>query len=439
MTAMRVYLGSDHAGFELKNEIIEHLTKNGHEPIDCGAYTYDAEDDYPAFCIAAALKTVGDNESLGIVIGGSGNGEQIAANKVPGARCALAWSVETASLAREHNKAQADRHRRRMHTVPEALAIVDAFLSTPWSEAERHHVVSTSWPSTRRRTSAEVPGAPAQGMPEGHTPTGRLHQRSSASAVIVSSPQGRFVDGAAAVNGEVLKKASAWGKHLFHHYEGGRVVHVHLGLYGTFSEVRGADAAAGGAGADADGRDGVRHRPARPTVCEVIDEADVDDVVARLGPDPLRRDADGSLAWARISKSRRPIGALLMDQTVIAGVGNVYRNELLFRHRIDPYRPGGHDQRRRVRRDVDRPGRADEGRAAARQDHHVYPEDDHGCRHTGRGVRGTYVSARGGAVSDLRTEVHRAARGAQSVLVPDLPDVEAAATDRLTRQSGAWN
>ena len=77
-----------------------------------------------------------------------------------------------------------------------------------------------------------------------------------------------------------------------------------------------------------------------PTVCEVIDEAEVDDVVARLGPDPLRRDADGSLAWARISKSRRPIGALLMDQTVIAGVGNVYRNELLFRHRIDPYRPG---------------------------------------------------------------------------------------------------
>ena len=83
MTAMRVYLGSDHAGFELKNEIIEHLKKTGHEPIDCGAYTYDAEDDYPAFCIAAALKTVGDYESLGIVIGGSGNGEQIAANKVP--------------------------------------------------------------------------------------------------------------------------------------------------------------------------------------------------------------------------------------------------------------------------------------------------------------------------------------------------------------------
>ncbi len=138
MTPMRVYLGSDHAGFELKNEIIEHLKSNGHEPIDCGAYTYDAEDDYPAFCIAAALKTVGDNESLGIVIGGSGNGEQIAANKVPGARCALAWSTETASLAREHNKAQLIGIGARMHTVPEALAIVDAFLSTAWSGAERH-------------------------------------------------------------------------------------------------------------------------------------------------------------------------------------------------------------------------------------------------------------------------------------------------------------
>ena len=106
MTGMRVYLGSDHAGFELKQAIIEHLQKTGHEPIDCGAFSYDAEDDYPAFCIAAAEKTGADPDSLGIVIGGSGNGEQIAANKVPGARCALAWSVETASLAREHNNAQ---------------------------------------------------------------------------------------------------------------------------------------------------------------------------------------------------------------------------------------------------------------------------------------------------------------------------------------------
>jgi ribose 5-phosphate isomerase B len=138
MAAMRVYLGSDHAGFELKQAIIAHLTENGHEPIDCGAYVYDAEDDYPAFCIAAAQKTLDDPDSLGIVIGGSGNGEQIAANKVPGIRCALAWSVETATLARQHNNAQVMGIGGRMHTVDEALTIIDAFLSAEWSKAERH-------------------------------------------------------------------------------------------------------------------------------------------------------------------------------------------------------------------------------------------------------------------------------------------------------------
>ena len=135
---MRVYLGADHAGYEFKKTIIAHLEKNGHEPIDCGAYAYDADDDYPAFCIAAALKTVADPDSLGIVLGGSGNGEQIAANKVPGARCALAWSVETAQLARQHNNAQLIGIGGRMHTTEEALAIVDAFLAAKWSEAPRH-------------------------------------------------------------------------------------------------------------------------------------------------------------------------------------------------------------------------------------------------------------------------------------------------------------
>jgi ribose 5-phosphate isomerase B len=135
---MRVYLGSDHGGYELKQFIIEHLRQGEHEPIDCGAYTYDAEDDYPAFCIAAALKTVADPGSLGIVLGGSGNGEQVAANKVPGARCALGWSTDTASLARQHNNARLIGIGGRMHTVEEALAIVDAFLSTPWSEEPRH-------------------------------------------------------------------------------------------------------------------------------------------------------------------------------------------------------------------------------------------------------------------------------------------------------------
>ena len=135
---MRVYLGADHAGFETKNLISEHLTKQGHDVIDCGAHTYDAEDDYPAFCIEAALCTVNDPGSLGIVLGGSGNGEQIAANKVKGARCALAWSPETARLAREHNNAQLIGIGGRMHSQEEALEIVDAFLDQEWSRADRH-------------------------------------------------------------------------------------------------------------------------------------------------------------------------------------------------------------------------------------------------------------------------------------------------------------
>jgi ribose 5-phosphate isomerase B len=162
MTAMRVYLGSDHAGFELKQAIIEHLRKTGHEPIDCGAYIYDAEDDYPAFCIAAAERTVADPESLGIVLGGSGNGEQIAANKVPGARCALGWSVETAKLAREHNNAQLIGIGGRMHSQEEAFAIVDAFVTTQWSKAERHQRrIDILSEYERTHVAPPVPGAPA--------------------------------------------------------------------------------------------------------------------------------------------------------------------------------------------------------------------------------------------------------------------------------------
>lgn len=135
---MRVYLGADHAGFELKNVVKDHLEKAGYEVVDCGAHEYDALDDYPPFCIEAARRTVADPGSLGLVFGGSGNGEQIAANKVPGARCALAWSVETARLARQHNNAQLIGIGGRMHSQQEALDIVDAFLTTPWSEEERH-------------------------------------------------------------------------------------------------------------------------------------------------------------------------------------------------------------------------------------------------------------------------------------------------------------
>lgn len=135
---MRVHLGADHAGYELKNHLVSWLTEHGHEPVDHGAHEYDAEDDYPPFCVDAAQAVLDDKGSLGIVIGGSGNGEQIAANKVPGVRCALTWSVETAQLARQHNNAQVMGIGARMHSLEEAEQIVEAFLTTEWSQADRH-------------------------------------------------------------------------------------------------------------------------------------------------------------------------------------------------------------------------------------------------------------------------------------------------------------
>jgi ribose 5-phosphate isomerase B len=135
---MRVHIGSDHAGFELKAHLIAWLADHGYEPVDHGAFEYDADDDYPTFCIAAAEAVVAEPDSLGVVIGGSGNGEQMAANKVKGARAALAWSTETAALAREHNNAQVVSVGARMHTADEATAIVETFLTTAWSRGDRH-------------------------------------------------------------------------------------------------------------------------------------------------------------------------------------------------------------------------------------------------------------------------------------------------------------
>jgi ribose 5-phosphate isomerase B len=135
---MRVYLGSDHAGFELKNHLVDWLKAAGHEPVDCGPHVYDAVDDYPPFCLRAAEGAAADPDALGIVIGGSGNGEQIAANKVKGVRAALAWSEQTASLAREHNDANVLSIGGRMHTREEATRFVEVFLATPYSHEERH-------------------------------------------------------------------------------------------------------------------------------------------------------------------------------------------------------------------------------------------------------------------------------------------------------------
>jgi ribose 5-phosphate isomerase B len=136
--AMRVHIGSDHAGFELKNHLVQHLTAAGHDVVDHGPAVYDAVDDYPPYCLRTAEAVVQDDGSLGIVIGGSGNGEQIAANKVKGVRAALAWSTETAKLGREHNDANVISVGARMHSTEESTGFVDTFLATDYSGEERH-------------------------------------------------------------------------------------------------------------------------------------------------------------------------------------------------------------------------------------------------------------------------------------------------------------
>jgi ribose 5-phosphate isomerase B len=135
---MRVHIGSDHAGFELKNYLVSSLISEGHNVVDHGPEAYDAEDDYPVYCIPAAEGAVAEPGSLAIVIGGSGNGEQIAANKVIGTRAALAYNVETAKLGRQHNDANVISIGARMHTEEEALEMVRIFLSTSFSGDPRH-------------------------------------------------------------------------------------------------------------------------------------------------------------------------------------------------------------------------------------------------------------------------------------------------------------
>lgn len=191
-------------------------------------------------------------------------------------------------------------------------------------------------------------------MPEGHTLRRLAHDLDTAFAgrrVRVGSPQGRFAADAAVVDGSVLVGADSAGKHLFVELEHDHLVHVHLGLIGTFDVHAGVDevpapvgqvrlrivapgdgAAGSGTAAYADLRGATR--------CELVGPAKRDEILARLGPDPLRADADPERAWRRIKASQRPIGDLLMDQAVLAGVGNVYRAEVLFRHGLHPLRPG---------------------------------------------------------------------------------------------------
>jgi ribose 5-phosphate isomerase B len=139
---MRIHIATDHAGLEFSRDLADHLGHEGHEVIDHGPVEFDPVDDYPSFCIAAARGVVADLEAgieaLGVVFGGSGNGEQIAANKVPGIRAALVWSVNTAVLAREHNNANVCAIGARQHSIDEALLFIDTFIRTPFPGDERH-------------------------------------------------------------------------------------------------------------------------------------------------------------------------------------------------------------------------------------------------------------------------------------------------------------
>jgi ribose 5-phosphate isomerase B len=157
---VRVYVGSDHAGFELKSVLVSWLTSAGHQVTDCGPASYHEHDDYPPYVMRAAAAAAADPGSIGIVIGGSGNGEQIAANKIGGIRAALAWSEETARLARLHNNANVLSLGARMHPVADAIAFTQVFLETPFS-GEARHVRRLEMISDYQR-SGELPPLPDQ-------------------------------------------------------------------------------------------------------------------------------------------------------------------------------------------------------------------------------------------------------------------------------------
>ena len=183
-------------------------------------------------------------------------------------------------------------------------------------------------------------------MPEGHTLFALardLHEAFAGTSPEVTSPQGKFTEGAAELTGRELLRATSRGKHLLVEFAGDRWLHVHLGLIGSFT----VDSHEWTAEVPAVGQVRLRLRTEQhvadlrgPNLCQVASPEQVDSVLDRLGPDPLRHDADPDVAWARIHRSSRSVAELLMDQSVLAGVGNVYRSEVLFRHRLSPFTEG---------------------------------------------------------------------------------------------------
>jgi endonuclease VIII len=180
-------------------------------------------------------------------------------------------------------------------------------------------------------------------VPEGHTIhrlAARHRERFAGHTVAAVSPQGRFAEGAARLTGSVLRDTEAYGKHLLHHYEGDRILHVHLGLYGRFTDGP-APAPAPVGQVRLRLSSGAHWLDLRgPTACELLDPPEVVALRARLGADPLRDDADPALAYRRVSRSPTPLAGLLLDQSVVAGTGLIYVSEVLFRAGIPPTRPG---------------------------------------------------------------------------------------------------
>jgi endonuclease VIII len=180
-------------------------------------------------------------------------------------------------------------------------------------------------------------------VPEGHTihRLARDQQRDlGGRPVQASSPQGRFTDGAGRIDGTTLVRAEAWGKHLFHTFDSGEVLHVHLGLIGKFARRPSPPPdPVGEVRLRLEGEERTWDLSG-PMLCRVTDPDGLDAVITSLGPDPLRSDADPRRFVDRVRRSRKAIGALLLDQDVIAGIGNVYRAEVLWALGIDPRRPG---------------------------------------------------------------------------------------------------
>ena len=254
-------------------------------------------------------------------------------------------------------------------------------------------------------------------MPEGHTIHRIARDHSPllvGRPVAASSPQGRFADGAALLDGRVMTRIEPYGKHLFHWYEGATVLHVHLGLYGRWEVGRGVPPPPRGALRLRLSTDDAWFDLRGPIACGLVGPDERDDVVARLGPDPLRRDADPERAWSRIARSRAAIGQLLMDQAVLAGIGNVYRAEVLFRAGLSPFQAGRDvgrerweamwlDLRALLRAGVrtgriittERPDRDRRGGPVHREDaHYVYRRTGLPCRRCGTPVRTEVMATR---------------------------------------------